>query len=213
MPDSKLKELAIEALTNLNARKPSRLAKAKDIIAVVSSLLALPTAFISVVGLLQQTRRAEVAVQQKSTVQAIADSHLQTTRTEVQQLRNTLVSITPSQENKTVIDEAITRATTIEQGIVGAQTQLQAAATEQNIPPAVSGWQVVIGDYKNQMEALQKQQAAAKLGYLNSEIYGEPPHLHMRFRFSSKQDATTAAQQLKAARIAHEPDVVPYRPK
>ena len=83
----------------------------------------------------------------------------------------------------------------------------------QNIPPAVSGWQVVIGDYKNQMEALQKQESAAKLGYSNSEIYGEPPHLHMRFRFSSKQDATTAAEKLKAARVSHEPDVVPYRPK
>jgi hypothetical protein len=71
----------------------------------------------------------------------------------------------------------------------------------------------VIGDYKNQKEAVQKQESAAKLGYSNSEIYGEPPHLHMRFPFSTKQEAITVGEKLRAAGIAHEPDVVPYRPK
>jgi hypothetical protein len=215
MPDSRLKDLAIEALTNLNAKKPSRLARTKDTVALVTSLLALPTALISVIGLLQQTHRADVAQQQKTTVQATADTGLETTRQDVEQLRNALVDLkkAPPQDNTNAIDEAITRANSIGAAVANTQTQLRTASAEQSVLPAAKEWHVVIGDYADLNEARRKQDAAQQVGYSNSEIYGEPPHLHMRFRFSSKEDATFAAEKLKAARISHEPDVVPYRPK
>jgi hypothetical protein len=74
-------------------------------------------------------------------------------------------------------------------------------------------WQVVIGDYADYNEAQRKQEAASRIGYSNSEIYGEAPHLHMRFVFPTKEEATAAAGKIKAARISHEPDVLRYRPR
>jgi hypothetical protein len=211
MPDSKLRELAIEALTNLNAKKPSRLAKTKDIVALLTSLLALPTALISVIALLQQAQRAAFAEKQNAAVQATAaaaDINLATTRDQVGQLIAGLTEAAP-QDPSGAIKAAIATANTIEQGVAGTQTQLR-AVTEPTT--AQAGWQVVIGDYADLKEAGKKQNAAGKLGYSNSEIFGKTPHLHMRFPFSTKEDATIAAEKLKAAGISHEPDVVRYRP-
>jgi hypothetical protein len=223
MPSSaRLRELAEEALTNLNARKPSRLGRTKDAVALVSSLLGIPTALISVLGLLQQTQRANIVEQQKSNVVAIANSHLQETQSEVQQLKNSLVDLKkePAQTNTAAIDQAIDRADTIQAGVATTQTQLRTAAVAQQAPQQqpiqqmfapTKNWQVVIGDYADLNEAQRKQDAASKIGYDNSEIYGDAPHLHMRFIFPTKEDATAAAEKIKAARIGHEPDVLPYR--
>jgi hypothetical protein len=73
-------------------------------------------------------------------------------------------------------------------------------------------WVVFIGDYDSQPEAKRKQQAAASIGYPNSEIFGQGGHLHLRFRFASRQEALEAAGKLKQARISHEPDVLPSSP-
>ena len=73
-----------------------------------------------------------------------------------------------------------------------------------------AGWQVAIGDYGDLNEARQKKEAAATVGYSNSEIYGQVPHLHMRFRFSTKTDAKIAAEKLKAAGVSSSPEVLPY---
>jgi len=197
MPDPKLRELAIEALTNFNAKKPSRLAKTKDVVALVTSLLALPTAFISVIGLLQQTQRVNVAERQTNAVQQRATAGLQTAQTEITGLKTALVDLktAPPQGDIGAINNAITRANSISETLTNTQSQILAP------------WQVVIGDYADLNEARQKQDAAQKVGYSNSEIFGQPPHLHMRFRFSTESEAKVAADKLKAARVSHEPDV------
>jgi hypothetical protein len=212
MPDSKLRELAIQALTNFNAKKPSRLAKTKDTVALVSSLLALPTALISVIGLLQQTQRANVAQQQTNTVQMAATAGLQTAQSQVNGLLGDLKTV-PPQGDTGAINNAITRANAISEALTNTQSQILTAAVEPSIAQPSQEWQVVIGDYADMNEARQKQDAAQKVGYSNSEIYGQPPHLHMRFHFSTKSDAKVAADKLKAARVSHEPEVVPYRLK
>jgi hypothetical protein len=212
MPDSKLRELAIQALTNFNAKKPSRLAKTKDTVALVSSLLALPTALISVIGLLQQTQRANVAQQQTNTVQMAATAGLQTAQSQVNGLLGDLKTV-PPQGDTGAINNAITRANAISEALTNTQSQILTAAVEPSIAQPSQEWQVVIGDYADMNEARQKQDAAQKVGYSNSEIYGQPPHLHMRFHFSTKSDAQVAADKLKAARVSHEPEVVPYRLK
>ncbi|MFZ1220201.1 MAG: SPOR domain-containing protein [Chthoniobacterales bacterium] len=68
-------------------------------------------------------------------------------------------------------------------------------------------WLVFIGQYESEAEAKQKQQAAAGIGFLNSEIFRQGGYLHLRFRFASRQEALDAAAKLKQAHISHEPDV------
>ena len=70
-------------------------------------------------------------------------------------------------------------------------------------------WLVFIGQYNSGAEAKRKQQAAASIGYPNSEVFGQAGYLHLRFRFASRQEALEAAAKLKQARIGHEPDVSP----
>jgi hypothetical protein len=83
-----------------------------------------------------------------------------------------------------------------------------------NVPPSEpTEWQVIIGDYKDEQELEGKKLAAQNAGYTNGEPFGTPPHLHLRFRFASREGAKEAADRLKAAKVSHEPDVLRYRPK
>ena len=74
-----------------------------------------------------------------------------------------------------------------------------------------SEWQVVIGDYADANEAASKLKAAAKAGFLTTEIFGQPGHQQMRLVFPTKAAADQAAAVLKEKRISHEPEVIPYR--
>jgi hypothetical protein len=216
MPDSKLRELAdlaTKALTKFNAKEPSRLDKTKDVVALMTSLLALATAIIAGTGWLLQTERtyvaqreanaaqrgASAAQRQTNTAQVTATAGLGTATTEVNGVVDALKSA-PPQDAKGAIENAINSLNSIRQTLTNTQSKV--------VPP----WQVVIGDYADWDEALRKQDAAEKVGYSNSEIFGQPPHLHMRFGFSTESDAKIAADKLKAARVSHEPDVV-HRPQ
>jgi hypothetical protein len=164
-----------------------------------------------------KTDELETAMDKKKGVDAATDAaqqQLVTTQTELDQLRTVLVALknaAPPQTNTDAIDQAILRTEKIGESVASTDSQLRTATAESSPLPAPQEWQVVIGDYADQKEAGLKQDAARKLGYSNSEIYGQPPHLHMRFRFPTKAEAAAAAQKLKVARIAHEPDVLPYR--
>ena len=68
-------------------------------------------------------------------------------------------------------------------------------------------WLVFIGQYDAEVEAKGKQQAAAEIGYSNSEIFRQGGYLHLRFRFASQQEAQQAALKFKQARLSHAPDV------
>lgn len=167
----------------------------------------------------QKSDELETAMDRKKGVDAATDAaqkDLLTTQSQLNQLRLALVDLkkaAPPQSNTEAIDQAIQRTEEIGKSVASTDSQLRTAIAEPSPAPASQEWQVVIGDYADQGEAGPKQDAARKLGYSNSEIYGQPPHLHMRFRFPTKGDATAAAQKIKAARISHEPDVLPYRPK
>jgi SPOR domain len=75
-----------------------------------------------------------------------------------------------------------------------------------------SEWIVFIGQYNSEDEAKRKQQAAARVGYSDSEIFRQGRYLHLRFRFSTQQEAEAAAAKLKQAGVSHEPDVSRSRP-
>lgn len=87
-------------------------------------------------------------------------------------------------------------------------------APQEQIPVvATDGWQVLIGDYKDAKEAEGKMADATKAGYPGGEIFGQPPHLHARFRFTTREEARNAANVLREARVSHSPDVLPYKSK